>query len=172
MENLLGKAKVDCVKGDDEIFVVVDFLECRDHAWLAADVPDELLVGYAVVHAHAFLVDEWQAILMDSALVFAVEAEIAVASLVAFSILGRVRKTYKPSSQEYISSAYFKAFSLGIAPLTMAKPSLVRSSRKSPKCLSVPSTRMGPKPCKFGLTWVVSTVVAVVDMMGLGDNSD
>lgn len=57
--DLLGKAEVDRVKGDNKVFVVVDFLECGDHAWLAADVPDELLVGYTVVHAHAFLVDEW-----------------------------------------------------------------------------------------------------------------
>lgn len=159
MENLLGKAKVDCVKGDDEIFVVVDFLECGDHAWLAADVPDEFLVGHAVVHAHAFLVDEWQAILMDSALVIAVETEIA-ASLVAFSILGRVRKSYKPSSQEYISSAYLSARSFGIAPFTTAKPSLARSSRKSPNVGSFPSRRMQ----KLSSGTVIDSVT-VVDMM-------
>ena len=96
---------------------------------------------------------------MDSALVIAVETEIA-ALLAAFSILRHAGKSYKPSSHEYISSAYLSARSFGIAPFTTANPSLARSSRKSPKTGSFPSRRMRTLACG-----IVTDSVTVVDMM-------
>ena len=93
---ILWEAKVDCVEGDDEVFIIVDFLESLDDAGLAADVPDELLVGNAVVHAHTFLVDEGKTVFVDRRRVIAVVAKVAVSSVVLVNA-GTRRLTSPPA---------------------------------------------------------------------------
>ncbi len=47
--DLLGEAEVHCVEGDDEIFGVVDLLECIYNAWLATNTPRKVFVGHGVL---------------------------------------------------------------------------------------------------------------------------
>lgn len=71
----LWEAEVDCVEGDDEVFVVIDLLKGANYAWLTADRPDEVFVGDGVLQAHALLVDPGEMVLVDGQRVVPVEAK-------------------------------------------------------------------------------------------------
>lgn len=53
----IGKSESHGIKRDDQVLVVVHFLERLQHFRLCSDIPNELLVRYGVVQAHAFLRD-------------------------------------------------------------------------------------------------------------------
>jgi hypothetical protein len=71
-----GEAEVYGVEGDDQIVVIVHFLEGADYAGLALNAPDEVLVSEAVVHAHALLVDQGKLAFVCCGEVVAVKAKI------------------------------------------------------------------------------------------------
>lgn len=54
----VGEAKVDGIKGNNEILVVVDLLENLDDAGLSSDLPGKVLVTDAVVDAHPLLIND------------------------------------------------------------------------------------------------------------------
>jgi hypothetical protein len=71
---ILGKLEVDCVKGDDQVLVVVDLLKSTDHTRLTPNAPNKVFVRKAVMKTHSLLVNQRQIVLVDSGEVVAVEA--------------------------------------------------------------------------------------------------
>ena len=69
------EAHVHSIKGGDQVFVFVDFLESADDARLSADGPGEALMRQTVPCTHAFLIDDRQMLFTDCAGVVAIVAE-------------------------------------------------------------------------------------------------
>lgn len=76
-ESLLGKTEVDSVKRHDQVFRVVDLLECANDAGLSTDSPCEVFVRHGVLEAHALLVDEREVVLVNCRGIVAIIAEAA-----------------------------------------------------------------------------------------------
>ena len=161
----LRELNVDGIKRNNEIFIIVDLLEGINDTRFASNAPNKVLMRETIVQTHTLLIENGQVVLLYTRRIVSVESELAGLHVSLFDSLVLSSKTHNPSSQEYIASAYSSAFPFGIAPFTMANPSRVKASRKSPKCLSVPSTRILPKPCRLETCSAVWVVVSVVDIL-------
>jgi hypothetical protein len=120
---------------------------------------------------HALLADHGKVVFVDCRRIVALVPKVTIVAvsgnaLVWCYVLVRCAAfTYKSSSHWNISSAYWSALSRGTAPFTTAKPSLRRSSRKSPKDCSSFAPRRKSLPV---IWWAALAMVSVVLAMLFG----
>lgn len=74
--DLLGESKVDCIKGNNEVLVVVDFLECLNYTRFGANIPSKSLMCDSILQTHALLINHRKLILVNSLGVLAVIAKV------------------------------------------------------------------------------------------------
>jgi hypothetical protein len=74
----IRKSEIGRVERDKQVLGTINLLEHLSDASFCPDIPHEFLVCQPVVHAHSFLVDDWEVLFCSSRKVVSVEAEAEV----------------------------------------------------------------------------------------------